>query len=88
MSAQPLYVLLTPAGPRTSRTPGALGGHRRLKVFGRLDCHSAVRAIGRGQYVRHRVFFASEVDARACGYRPCARCLPAEYRAWKVGQAA
>jgi hypothetical protein len=26
-----------------SETPGTLGGHRRTKVYGRLDCPSALR---------------------------------------------
>lgn len=66
-----------------SDTPGTLGGHRRLKGYGRLDCPSARRWLARGHYARHRVFFACETDAIAAGYRPCARCLPARYSAWK-----
>ena len=66
-----------------SATPGAFGGHRRLKGYGRLDCPSALRWIARGHYARHRVFFASEADAIAAGYRPCARCLPDRYALWK-----
>ncbi|WP_158886711.1 Ada metal-binding domain-containing protein [Amycolatopsis anabasis] len=65
-----------------SATPGTLGGHRKLRVYGRLDCPSALRWIGRGHYVRHRVFFADAATARAAGYRPCARCLPEEYAKW------
>jgi methylphosphotriester-DNA--protein-cysteine methyltransferase len=42
-----------------------------------------LRAIARGGYVRDRVFFRNERDARAAGYRPCAICLPEKYRAWK-----
>ncbi|HEY2100575.1 MAG TPA: hypothetical protein VGH72_29215, partial [Pseudonocardia sp.] len=52
---------------------------------GRLDCRSALRALARGGYARHRVFFADEATAVAAGYRPCAVCLPARYRAWKAG---
>lgn len=66
------------ASPR----PGALGGHRRTRVFGRLDCRSALAAIARGRYVAHRVFFADEADAIAAGYRPCAVCMPAQYARW------
>jgi methylphosphotriester-DNA--protein-cysteine methyltransferase len=66
-----------------SSTPGALGGHRRTKVYGRLDCAGALRWIAKGHYVRHRVFFADESTAVAAGYRPCARCLPVEHAAWK-----
>jgi methylphosphotriester-DNA--protein-cysteine methyltransferase len=69
--------------PYRSAEPGRLGGHRRSKVYGRLDCRAALRAIGAGGYVRHRVFFADEATAVAAGYRPCAVCLPDAYRAWK-----
>ena len=62
---------------------GTLGGHRKTRIYGRLDCPSALRAIQRGGYVKHRVFFADEETAVAAGYRPCARCLPEKYRAWK-----
>ena len=66
-----------------SEQPGAIGGHRAARIYGRLDCPSALRAIDRGRYARHRVFFADEATAVAAGYRPCARCLPDRYRAWK-----
>jgi methylphosphotriester-DNA--protein-cysteine methyltransferase len=42
-----------------------------------------LRAIEKGGYVTYRVFFADEADAVAAGYRPCARCMPEKYRAWK-----
>jgi hypothetical protein len=58
-----------------SSLPGAFGGHRRTRVYGRLDCPSALRWIARGHYVRHRVFFASEADALAAGYRACKVCM-------------
>jgi methylphosphotriester-DNA--protein-cysteine methyltransferase len=70
-------------GPYESDTPGTLGGHRGNKVYGRLDCPGALRWIAKGHYVTHRVFFADETAAIAAGYRPCARCMPVEYRAWK-----
>ena len=63
--------------------PGTLGGHRRGRIYGRLDCPAALRAIGRGGYVRERVFFADEPTAVAAGYRPCAVCLPEEYGRWR-----
>ena len=69
-----------------SLQPGTLGGHRRTRIYGRLDCASALRAIAAGGYVRNRVFFADEATARAAGYRPCAICLPDAYRAWKAVQ--
>ena len=69
-----------------SATPGTLGGHRKNKIYGRLDCAGAARWIAKGHYVRQRVFFADEPTAIAAGYRPCAGCLPAEYRAWRAQQ--
>lgn len=68
-----------------SALPGSLGGHRRTRIYRRLDCPSALRAIARGGYVTHRVFFADATVARAAGYRPCAVCLPDEYRSWRAG---
>ena len=69
--------------PYPSDVPGTLGGHRRGRRYGRLDCPAALRALARGGYVAERVFFADEATALAAGYRPCAACLPAAYAAWK-----
>jgi metal binding Ada-like protein len=78
------YTLIGRDGkPYVSATPGTLGGHRRNKIYGRLDCRGAAMWIARGHYVRQRVFFADEATAVAAGYRPCARCLPAAYAAWR-----
>jgi methylated-DNA-[protein]-cysteine S-methyltransferase len=66
-----------------SARPGTLGGHRRSKGYGRLDCPAALRWIAKGHYTAHRVFFADEEAAIAAGYRPCAVCLPERYREWK-----
>jgi hypothetical protein len=88
MAGRKLYRLVGPDRSEVlSRVPGTLGGHRRNKVYGRLDCPGALRWIAKGHYVRHRVFFADEATAIAAGYRPCANCLPAEYRRWKASQA-
>ncbi|NHV26918.1 Ada metal-binding domain-containing protein [Burkholderia sp. D-99] len=73
--------------PYDSVAPGTLGGHRRNRIYGRLDCRSALQAIARGGYVKHRVFFQDEDTAVAAGYRPCAVCLPGKYAAWKVAAA-
>jgi methylphosphotriester-DNA--protein-cysteine methyltransferase len=73
--------------PYRSETPGALGGNRSTKVYGRLDCATAKRHIEKGGYVQNRVFFADEDTARAAGYRPCANCMPDEYSAWKTAGA-
>jgi hypothetical protein len=82
-----VYVLLGVDGKRyTSTTPGSLGGHRRGKRYGRLDCPTALRAIAKGGYVKDRVFFADEAIAIAAGFRPCAACLPSAYRAWKAAR--
>ena len=82
------YRLIGPDGLEVlSPTPGTLGGHRRSKVYGRLDCPSALRWIARGHYVRHRVFFADEETAIAAGFRPCAVCLPEAYAGWKASSA-
>jgi predicted acyl esterase len=69
--------------PFASSVPGTFGGHRRGRIYGRLDCPSALRAIARGGYVGERVFFADEAAAVAAGYRPCAVCMPAAYAMWR-----
>lgn len=81
------YTLLGP-DRRSFRSahPGTLGGHRGTRIYGRLDCPAALRAIARGGYVRHRVFFRDEETAVAAGYRPCAVCCPEQYRAFKASQ--
>ena len=88
MTDRRIYKLIGPDGwDVISETPGQLGGHRRTGVYGRFDCASALDAIGRGgSYKRHRVFFADEATAISAGYRPCGRCMVAEYRAWKASQ--
>ena len=71
-----------------SPVPGTLGGHRRSRIYGRLDCPAALRAIARGgPYASHRVFFADEATAVRAGYRPCGTCLPEAYRAWQLDRA-
>lgn len=62
---------------------GTLGGHRKQKIYGRLDCPSALRWLKKGHYAQHRVFFKDEATAIAAGYRPCAVCMPKEYQNWK-----
>ncbi len=80
------YLLLdSDAVPYRSPTAGTVGGHRRQRIYGRLDCPAALRALRRGNYAAYRVFFADEATAVAAGYRPCARCLPEAYRRWKSG---
>lgn len=64
--------------------PGKYGGHKKLKIYGKLDCPSALRYIEKGDYVKHRVFFRDEETAIAAGYRPCYYCMRKEYLAWKA----
>ncbi len=62
------YTLIGEDGkPYESQVPGTLGGHRRNKVYGRLDCAGALRWIAKGHYVKQRVFFADEATAIAAG---------------------
>jgi hypothetical protein len=61
-----LYTLIGRDGrPYQSLTKGTLGGRMRgkKKVYGRLDCPTALSWIKRGHYVRYRVFFANEETA-------------------------
>lgn len=82
-----LYRLIGADGnPCQSAEKGSLGGHRKLKIYGRLDCRSALRYIAAGQYVQFRVFFRDEPTAIAAGYRPCGICLRAKYLAWKAAK--
>lgn len=69
--------------PYKSETKGKIGGHKRLKIYGRLDCPSALIHIAKGHYIKYRVFFANEETAIEAGYRPCAVCMPKEYNEWK-----
>ncbi|MCX4091399.1 Ada metal-binding domain-containing protein [Nocardia sp. alder85J] len=86
MPSDRTYLLLDADGrPYRSETPGRWGGHRRNKIYGRLDCPSALRATTAGGYIRHRVFFADETTAIAAGYRPCAVCCHDRYLIWKKG---
>lgn len=83
------YTLLGPdRRSYRSAQPGTLGGHRGTRIYGRLDCPSALRAIARGGYVRNRVFFRDEEMAVAAGYRPCAVCCPEQYQAFKASKSA
>ncbi len=88
MSFSKVYRLVGPDGVEVlSPAPGSLGGHRRSRVYGRLDCPVALSLIARGFDMRHRVFFADEATAIAAGYRPCGACLRDEYRRWKDARA-
>ncbi|HEU0016499.1 MAG TPA: Ada metal-binding domain-containing protein [Longimicrobium sp.] len=84
MSAPPYTLIGADGEPCPSDTPGTLGGNRKARIYGRLDCRSANRALAKG-YARHRVFFADEATAIAAGYRPCGTCMRDEYARWKRG---
>lgn len=54
------------------------GGNSKLKIYGTLSCASG-KKMKRG----NRVFFASEKEAIASGFRPCGHCLKETYQKWK-----
>jgi hypothetical protein len=81
------YTLLGADGqPYLSDVPGTLGGNWRGKIYGRLDCPAALRALRQGGYAPHRVFFRDEATAIAAGYRPCGACMCDAYQQWKAAQ--
>ena len=83
-----LFTLTGPDGtPFLSSARGTLGGHRRNKVYGRLDCKTAARYLARASYQKNRVFFADEASARLAGFRPCSHCLPGRAKALVSGAA-
>ena len=66
---------------------GQYGGHTGTKVYGRMDCPAAMRALNgplRDVYIQHRVFFKDEATALAAGYRICGACLREKYKQWKA----
>lgn len=84
MTEKKQYVLLGADGkPYLSDEKGTLGGNKRLKIYGRLDCPSANRYVKRGTYQKVRVFFKDEATAIAAGYRPCYYCMREKYNRWK-----
>ncbi len=90
MTSQPRTWTLLGADrkPYESDRPGGLGGHRKSRIYGRLDCPGARRAIARGGYVANRVFFLDEAAAISAGYRPCAVCMRQRYAEWKANPTA
>lgn len=68
---------------------GSLGGNRRGKIYGRMDCPAALRALrhpAKDIYIKNRVFFKDEATAFAAGYRPCGTCMREHYKLWKEGK--
>lgn len=70
-----------------STSPGQLGGFWPGRIYGRLDCSAALRALKVGGLTHLRVFFADEAIAIAAGFRPCASCMRQEYLRWKAARA-
>ena len=65
-----MYKLLGADGKQyLSETPGAFGGNSKQKIYGRLDCRSALSTIRRfpGSYEEYRVFFADVHAGIVCG---------------------
>ena len=81
-----LYKLIGPDGKEyLSEEKGQLGGNRKAKIYGRLDCSAAIRSLSQG-YAEVRVFFKDEETAQAAGYRPCGSCMKEQYKRWKRGE--
>jgi hypothetical protein len=55
-----------------------LGGNIQLKIYGSLHCNSGKRMLQ-----KNRVFFQSEEEAIANGFRPCGHCMKEKYLRWK-----
>jgi len=66
-----------------SNKPGKFAGNKKLKIYGKSNCPSALMWIKKGYYIKNRVFFASEKIAIKAGYRPCAICMKEKYLLWK-----
>ena len=66
-----------------SKIPGTIGGNKKLKIYGKLDCPSALRWITKGYYIDNRVFFLDEETAIEAGYSPCGICMKKKYEIWK-----
>lgn len=58
----------------------AWGGNQKLKIYGKLTCRS-----GKRMKTENRIFFSSEAEAQAAGYRPCGHCMRQKYQDWKNG---
>ncbi|MDE1192693.1 MAG: Ada metal-binding domain-containing protein [Arachidicoccus sp.] len=54
------------------------GGNLKLKIYGTLSCSS-----GRKMKRENRVFFSTEKEAIANGFRPCGHCMKDQYKKWK-----
>jgi len=59
----------------------AFAGNVRLEIYGTLGCPS-----GKRMKSQNRVFFVSEDEAIAAGFRPCGHCMRAAYTRWKIAK--
>ncbi len=77
-----LHSDISDAGLRQMIKSGVIcmGGNRKLKIYGRLDC-----CAGKRMRKTNRVFFGNEQEALAAGYRPCGGCMRTAYQKWKNG---
>jgi hypothetical protein len=57
----------------------SLAGNLKLKIYGKLNCAS-----GKRMKVENRIFFESEAEAIANGFRPCRRCMREAHEQWKT----
>ena len=55
-----------------------IAGNSKLKIYGTVSCSS-----GKRMKADNRVFFKSEREAKAEGYRPCGHCMKGAYLEWK-----
>jgi methylphosphotriester-DNA--protein-cysteine methyltransferase len=58
-----------------------LGGNKRLRIYGRLNCAS-----GRRMKKKNRIFFIDEAEALSLDYRPCGYCMKIKYQHWKLSK--
>jgi DNA/RNA endonuclease YhcR with UshA esterase domain len=65
-------------GPLIRKGDITLGGYKKAKIYGLLNCPS-----GKRMKAENRIFFKDEAEALANGYRPCGHCMKKEYAKWK-----
>jgi len=65
---------------RIRRQEIRLGGNRKLKIYGTLQCGS-----GKKMKRDNRIFFSTESNAIQNGFRPCGHCMKQQYQTWKNG---
>ena len=89
MTESKMYKLIDENGKEyLSLERGTIGGNEKQKVYGRLDCPTALSFIKRfgNAYTDYRVFFKDEATAIAAGYRPCGNCMKEHFKLWKEGK--